>query len=170
MLEIVQDFQQKFSGFRVAPASSIKAFDLKKVHRNLAKDPGLMDLRLGKGMNLLQFCCWRQSFGSRAAADRQLALAKWLVSQGFDPRGTRPPRPGGGGAQEGPRLSLGSVSVGASRDHGASWTSGTPVAGSSPVADRPWLVGGPAGTLHMTYQDVQSALPSAIWYTSSSTR
>lgn len=59
---------------------------------------------------------------------------------------------------------LGSLSVGASRDQGATW-SGTSVAGSAPVADRPWLVGGPAGTMHMTYQDLQFGMPSAIWYT-----
>lgn len=61
----------------------------------------------------------------------------------------------------------GSISVGASRDRGQAWTSGTPLAGSAPVADRPWLVAGPAGTVHLTYQDVQFSMPSAIWYTRS---
>lgn len=61
---------------------------------------------------------------------------------------------------------LGDLSVGSSRDGGATW-SGTALAGTSPGVDRPWLVGGPAGTVHVTYQDLQSAMPSAIWYTRS---
>lgn len=59
---------------------------------------------------------------------------------------------------------LGSISVGASRDGGKTWTTGTPLAGLAPVADRPWLVGGPGGTVHLTYQDLQCCMPSAIWY------
>ncbi|HUR69104.1 MAG TPA: sialidase family protein [Candidatus Thermoplasmatota archaeon] len=58
---------------------------------------------------------------------------------------------------------LGSLSVGSSRDGGVSWT-GTNLASSAPVVDRPWLVGGPAGTIHVTWQDLQSLMPSAIWY------
>lgn len=61
---------------------------------------------------------------------------------------------------------LGSLSIGHSTDGGATWD-GTSVAASAPVVDRPWIVGGPAGTLHVTYQDVQFAMPSAIWYTRS---
>jgi len=102
---------------KTALVDGIKAFDLEKVRRNLAKDPGLMDLRLGKGLNLLQFCCWRQSFRSRAAADRQLALAKWLVSQGFDPRVTRTTEPGEDGEQEVSRLSLVWFSVAAAQNN-----------------------------------------------------
>jgi hypothetical protein len=63
-------------------------------------------------------------------------------------------------------ISLASVSMGASRDGGKTW-SGTPVGGSSPVADRPWLVGGPAGTVYMTYQDVQFGTPTMIWFVKS---
>lgn len=62
---------------------------------------------------------------------------------------------------------LGSISIGSSRDNGETFTSGTPVGGTGPVADRPWLVGGPAGTVHLTYQDVQFGMPSVIWYTRS---
>jgi hypothetical protein len=35
------------------------------------------------------------------------------------------------------------------------------------VVDRPWLVGGPAGTVHFTYEDLQCCMPAAIWYTHS---
>jgi hypothetical protein len=58
----------------------------------------------------------------------------------------------------------GSIAVGASRDDGATWT-GTPLAGAIPVGDRPWLVGGPAGTVYLTYHDLQVAMPPATWFT-----
>jgi hypothetical protein len=61
---------------------------------------------------------------------------------------------------------LGSLSVGHSTDGGKTWD-GTPLAAAAPVVDRPWLVGGPAGTVHFTYQDVQFGMPSAIWYVKS---
>ena len=63
-------------------------------------------------------------------------------------------------------LWLGSIAVGSTRDHGATWVS-TPVATTLPVVDRPWLVGGPAGTVHMLYHDIQFAMPGTIWYTRS---
>ncbi|MEA3201852.1 MAG: hypothetical protein QOE90_3280 [Thermoplasmata archaeon] len=58
---------------------------------------------------------------------------------------------------------LGDLSVGHSTDGGDTWD-GTAVATTAPVVDRPWLVGGPAGTVHLTWQDVQFAMPTAIWY------
>ncbi|HEX2195587.1 MAG TPA: exo-alpha-sialidase [Actinomycetota bacterium] len=61
---------------------------------------------------------------------------------------------------------LGNLSVGHSRDGGGTWE-GTPVAASGLIVDRPWLVGGPEGTVHVTYQDLQCCMPSAIWYTRS---
>lgn len=61
---------------------------------------------------------------------------------------------------------LGDLSVGHSTDGGDTWA-GTPLAVTSPVVDRPWLVGGPAGTIHVSYQDVQFGMPTAIWYTRS---
>src|SRR5690242_12256237 len=45
---------------------------------------------------------------------------------------------------------LGSLSVGHSTDGGKTWD-GTPLAATSPVVDRPWLVGGKAGSVHFTY-------------------
>jgi len=61
---------------------------------------------------------------------------------------------------------LGSLSVGHSTDGGNTWT-GTSLAATSPIVDRPWLVGGPAGTIHVSYQDLQCCMPSAMWYTRS---
>ncbi|MFA5860809.1 MAG: exo-alpha-sialidase [Candidatus Thermoplasmatota archaeon] len=61
---------------------------------------------------------------------------------------------------------LGDLSVGHSTDGGLTWA-GTPLAVTSPIVDRPWLVGGPAGTIHVSYQDVQFGMPTAIWYTRS---
>ncbi|HEV3472531.1 MAG TPA: sialidase family protein [Actinomycetota bacterium] len=61
---------------------------------------------------------------------------------------------------------LGNLSVGHSTDAGETW-SGTAISASGLVVDRPWLVGGPKGTLHVSYQDVQFGMPSAIWYTRS---
>jgi hypothetical protein len=58
---------------------------------------------------------------------------------------------------------LGDLSIGHSTDHGESW-SGTAVASSSPIVDRPWLVGGPKGTLYVSYQDLQCCAPAAMWF------
>lgn len=61
---------------------------------------------------------------------------------------------------------LGNLSVGHTRDDGRTWQ-GTPVAATGMIVDRPWLVGGPEGTVHVSYQDLQCCMPSAIWYTRS---
>ena len=61
---------------------------------------------------------------------------------------------------------LGSLSVGHSTDGGQTWD-GTAIAGTTPVVDRPWLVGGPPGTLYVSYQDLQCCLVSAMWFTKS---
>ncbi len=61
---------------------------------------------------------------------------------------------------------LGNLSVGHSRDGGKTWK-GTSISGTAPIIDRPWLVGGPKGTVHLTYHDLQCCSPSAIWYTRS---
>ncbi|MEA2476025.1 MAG: repeat-like domain, partial [Actinomycetota bacterium] len=51
-------------------------------------------------------------------------------------------------------------------DKGKTWA-GTALSGTSPMVDRPWLVGGPPGTLYASYQDLQCCTPSAIWFTKS---
>lgn len=58
---------------------------------------------------------------------------------------------------------LGDLSIGHSIDHGESWQ-GTALSASIPIVDRPWLVGGPKGTLYVTYQDAQCCAPSAMWF------
>ena len=58
---------------------------------------------------------------------------------------------------------LGDLSIGHSTDHGESWQ-GTALSGTSPIVDRPWLVGGPKGTLYVTYQDLQCCVPAAMWF------
>ena len=61
---------------------------------------------------------------------------------------------------------LGDLSVGHSTDHGKTWD-GTALSGTSPVIDRPWLVGGPAGTVYLSYHDLQCCSPAAMWFTKS---
>jgi hypothetical protein len=58
---------------------------------------------------------------------------------------------------------LGDLSIGHSTDHGESWQ-GTAVSGSSPIVDRPWLVGGKKGELFVSYQDLQCCAPAAMWF------
>ena len=60
---------------------------------------------------------------------------------------------------------LGNLSVGSSRN-GEDWT-GTAVTTTAPVVDRPWLVGGPAGTVYLSFHDLQCCTPSAMWFTKS---
>ncbi len=61
---------------------------------------------------------------------------------------------------------LGNLSIGHSVDGGESWQ-GTAISATGLIVDRPWLVGGPKGTLHVSYQDLQCCMPSTIWYTRS---
>ena len=58
---------------------------------------------------------------------------------------------------------VGNLSIGHSTDHGESW-SGTAISGTSPIVDRPWLVGGKKGTLYVSYQDLQCCAPAAMWF------
>ena len=57
----------------------------------------------------------------------------------------------------------GNLSIGHSRDGRA--FEGSAVTTPVPVVDRPWLVGGPPGTLYVTYQDAQCCMPSVVWLT-----
>lgn len=61
---------------------------------------------------------------------------------------------------------VGDLSVGASRDGGRTWT-GTPLAATVPIVDRPWLAGGPPGTVYVTYQALQGQMPTLMWFTKS---
>lgn len=61
---------------------------------------------------------------------------------------------------------LGNLSVGRSTEGGKTWD-GTAITGTSPVIDRPWLVGGPKGTVYLSYHDLQCCTPAAMWFTKS---
>lgn len=91
---------------KTALVDAIKKFDVEKVQKTLERSPQLAQLELGKGFNLLQFCCSRSTAGNTAAADRQLRLAKWLVEYGFDPLVTHTTAPGEDGEAEPATLSL----------------------------------------------------------------
>jgi hypothetical protein len=58
---------------------------------------------------------------------------------------------------------VGNLSIGHSTN-GEDWE-GTALAVTAPVVDRPWLVGGPKGTLYVSYHDLQCCAPSAMWFT-----
>ncbi|HWL36544.1 MAG TPA: sialidase family protein [Frankiaceae bacterium] len=62
---------------------------------------------------------------------------------------------------------VGNLSVGTSRDGGATWT-GTALAVNVPVVDRPWLVApGAPGVVYVTYQALQGQMPTLMWFTKS---
>jgi Ankyrin repeat len=91
---------------KTALIDALNAFDVDKVRDILDRKPELKQLQLGKGLNLLQFCCRRSTEGDTAAGDRQLRLAKWLVSEGFDPLARLTTEPGEDGEEEAGEVSL----------------------------------------------------------------
>src|SRR5689334_22910299 len=58
---------------------------------------------------------------------------------------------------------VGNLSIGHSKN-GETWE-GTALSTTAPVVDRPWLVGGPPGTLYVSFHDLQCCSPSAMWFT-----
>jgi hypothetical protein len=91
---------------KTALIDALTQFDLAKVRTILSRKPELKQLRPAKGLNLLQFCCRRSTDGDPSAAARQLQLARWLVSVGFDPRAIYTTAPGEDGEEEPADLSL----------------------------------------------------------------
>lgn len=91
---------------KTALVAAIKAFDVDGVAANLKKDPSLAQWRSPQGFDLLQFCCSRATVDDSDAAARQLRLAKWLISQGFDPRVIHTTRPGEDGEADAAQLPL----------------------------------------------------------------
>ena len=91
---------------KTALIDALKSFDVERVRTILAAAPSLKQLQLDKGYNLLQVCCKRSTVGDPDAAGRQLRLAKWLVSQGFDPRVMHMTAPGEDGEEDPANLSL----------------------------------------------------------------
>jgi hypothetical protein len=85
---------------------AMRTFDLDHVRKVLRQDPALKQVRNEKGFDLLQICCLRSTADDPAAAGRQLRLARWLVSQGFDPRVMYTTKPGEDGEEEPAELSL----------------------------------------------------------------
>ncbi len=79
---------------KTALIRALTQFDVSEVQTILIRKPELKQLRPDKGLNLLQFCCRRSTDGDAAAADRQVRLAKWLVSHGFDPKAIYTTAPG----------------------------------------------------------------------------
>jgi hypothetical protein len=71
---------------KTALVDALKACDVDRVRTILEKRPDLKELHLGRGFNLLQFCCSRPTADNPDKAARQVRLAKWLVARGFDPR------------------------------------------------------------------------------------
>ena len=91
---------------KTALIEALKSFDVDTVRAILTATPELKTLRLGNGLSLLQACCKRSTADDPAAADRQLRLAKWLVSDGFDPRAMHTTAPGEDGEEEPANVSL----------------------------------------------------------------
>jgi hypothetical protein len=91
---------------KTALVNAINEFDLPAVQRILKVRPELKNVRLGNGLNLLQFCSKRSTAGNAVAARRQLRLAQWLVRQGFDPTTTYTTAPGEDGEEQAAELSL----------------------------------------------------------------
>ena len=85
---------------------AVKHFDLEQVRKDLRKNPELKAFRTDRGFDLLQFCVSRPTLGDRAAGGRQLRLAKWLVSEGFDPKVIHMTKPGEDGEADPAALSL----------------------------------------------------------------
>ena len=96
---------------KTALVDALKHFDLDQVRAILKKRPELKDLRLDKGVNILQFSCGRFTGDDPAGASRQLRLAKWLVGEGFDPRENDTTAPGDDGEAESASVSLAWYSV-----------------------------------------------------------
>ncbi|HET9368933.1 MAG TPA: ankyrin repeat domain-containing protein [Vicinamibacterales bacterium] len=91
---------------KTALLDALKTFDVGKVQSILGGQPALRELRSDKGFDLLQMTASRSTADDPAAAERQLELARWLVSQGFDPMVTHTTKPGEDGEQDPAVLSL----------------------------------------------------------------
>jgi Ankyrin repeats (many copies) len=71
---------------KTALVEALRSLDVDDAARILDATPALRDFRNDKGLDLLQICCSRETHDDPPAATRQLRLAKWLVSEGFNPR------------------------------------------------------------------------------------
>jgi Ankyrin repeat len=101
-----EDVSEEIPMSKTALIDALKKFDVEEVRTILKAAPELRQLELGNGLNLLQFSCTRSTAGDATAADRQLRLAKWLVSDGFDPLAMHTTAPGEDGEEEPANVSL----------------------------------------------------------------
>lgn len=91
---------------KTALLDALKSLDIDRVRAILQAKPELKEFKDEKGLNLLQLCCKRNTVDDPKAAQRQLRLAKWLVSEGFDPKITHTTAPGEDGEEEPAEISL----------------------------------------------------------------
>jgi ankyrin repeat protein len=91
---------------KTALLDALKSLDVDRVRAILEAKPELKDVKNEKGLNLLHLCCTRNTVADPKGAQRQLGLAKWLVSEGFDPKATITTAPGEDGEEEPAELSL----------------------------------------------------------------
>jgi hypothetical protein len=91
---------------KTALLDALKSLDLGKVRTIVKAKPDLKGFTDEKGFNLLQLCCKRNTVDDAGAAQRQLRLAQWLVSEGFDPRATYTTKPGEDGEEDAAEISL----------------------------------------------------------------
>jgi hypothetical protein len=102
---------------RTALLDALETFDLDRIRTLLRSEPELNDWRDEKGLNLLQICCSRSTVDDPAAARRQLQVARWLVSQGFDPRAIHTTAAGEDGEEDPAEVSLALFAVARARNN-----------------------------------------------------
>jgi hypothetical protein len=91
---------------KTALIDALQHFDVERARALLGARPDLKHLRDEHGLDLLQVCCKRSTAGDAAAARRQLRMAKWLVSEGFDPKAIHTTAPGEDGEEDPAHVSL----------------------------------------------------------------
>ena len=102
---------------KTALLDALRSLDGERVRSILAANRTLKNFRNEKGLDLLQICCCRDTHADPAAANRQLRLAKWLATQGFDPRAIHTTAPGEDGEADPADLSLVWFSVARARNN-----------------------------------------------------
>lgn len=102
---------------RTALLDALKTFDLERIRALLRSEPELKGWRDEKGLNLLHICSRRSTVDDPAAARRQLQVARWLVSQGFDPKATHTTAAGEDGEEDPATVSLAWFAVARARNN-----------------------------------------------------
>jgi hypothetical protein len=102
---------------KTALLEALKTFDLDRIKALLRAAPELRDWRDEKGLNLLHICSKRSTADDAAAARRQLQVARWLVSEGFDPKATHTTAAGEDGEEDPATVSLAWFAVARARNN-----------------------------------------------------